>query len=123
MQVQGGEEKRRYRRFPVRDKVFVKITGAQEVVGEVINFSEGGVGLKYLAEKGLPLGKAAVDLFGPGGKSYVRGVPAMTVFDFQIPTEKVFPTFGVRRMGVAFGPLTDTAQDQLHSLITEHGVH
>jgi len=121
MQPQIDGEKRRHPRFEVRSGVIAVVkSDAAHTLGEVVDVSEGGLALTYVAESGPAVAGRTLDLFGSGGIWYLKGVPVRTASDVEMPNEVPFSIIEMRRMGVAFGALADTQQRQLRGFILEN---
>ena len=117
MQVQADTERRRALRVEVQEGIFAFVTSGAQAMGRVRNVSEGGLALEYLAKTGSSLGKTTLYLFGSGGRSYLVEAPVRMVSDIGIPREVTFSSLMLRRMGIAFGDLTQAQQSRLHDLI------
>jgi len=124
MQPQIDGEKRRHPRFEVRSGVIAVVkSDAAHTLGQTVDVSQGGLGLTYVAELGPAVEEGTLDLFAPGGIWYLKGVPVRTASDVEMPNDVPFSIIEMRRMGVAFGVLTDTQERQLHGFISENRVN
>lgn len=124
MQPQIDGEKRRHPRFEVHSGVIAVVkSDAAHTLGRAVDVSQGGLGLTYVAELGAEVEVGTLDLFAPGGMWYLRDVPVRTASDVEMPNDVLFSIVGMRRMGVAFGALTDTQQRQLSAFISENRVN
>lgn len=96
-----GRERRRCRRFRVRDGVVY----LDSLVGEVIDVSFGGLAFRYVSAAGTRA-EASLEsgvLFG-GEEIFLENVTLRTVSDFVLACSGEEEE--VRRRGMAFGPLT-----------------
>ena len=124
MQVQADAERRSAPRVKVQEGIFAHLTfGDQTLLGRVLNVSEGGLALEYLATTGSSLGKTTLHLFGSGGRSYLMDAPAKTVSDIEIPRDITFSSLSLRRIGIAFEDITWAQESQLHSFIRENSIN
>ncbi|MGM0426933.1 MAG: PilZ domain-containing protein [Thermodesulfobacteriota bacterium] len=126
MQPHPDNEKRRHPRFKVQSGVFALVKSGGQTLGEVVDVSEGGLALTYVADSGPAVKEGALGalhLFKSGGVSYLRDVPVRTVSDIELPNEVEFSIIPVRRMGVEFGALTEPQQEKLHGFISENAVN
>jgi len=119
MAAQVNGEKRRYPRFEVRRDAFAAVKSGDHTVGRVLDVSEGGLGLTYVDGLGWAEKEGTLDLFAPGGIRYLSDAPVRAVSDFEMPGEVPFSSIVLRRMGVAFGALSDAQQRQLRGFILE----
>lgn len=113
-------EKRAHPRFELGPGVFAVVKSDGETLGEVLNVSEGGLALKYVAGLGTRIPKGTLDVFATKGVSYLIDVPVRTVSDFEIPNNVDFSTIRLRRMGVAFENLTQAQRQSLRDFIKEN---
>ncbi len=120
MQLQVDSERRKAPRYRVKENIFALVKCGTETVGEVLNIGEGGLALKYLADDGVDLGRARVDLFAGAEIWYLTDLPVSTVSDFELPITQEFSTIRVRRMGIAFGALTEAQHRKLCAFIQEN---
>jgi len=123
MQPQAHHEDRKHPRFKVDQQVFTVVKGDNETLGEVLDVSEGGLALKYVAGIGSPVSEGLLDMFATGGKVYLKDVPVRAASDFELPNEVDFSTIRLRRMGVAFKNLTDPQQQAIRDFIRENGAN
>ncbi|MCF8084009.1 MAG: PilZ domain-containing protein [Deltaproteobacteria bacterium] len=123
MQPHPDNEKRRHPRFQVQSTVFALVKSGAYTLGEVLDVSEGGLALTYVADSGPAVKEGALHLFGSGAISYLRDVPVRTVSDIELPNEVEFSTIPVRRMGVEFGELTETQQQKLRGFISQNALN
>lgn len=89
-------------------------------MGEVLNISEGGRALRYVAGLGAKVPRGTLDLFASGGVSYLTDVPVRTVTDVEVPKDVDFSTIRLRRMSVAFERLNKNQQQALQNFIFEN---
>lgn len=120
MGEQCQTEKRRYPRFTIGRGVFTVVKSEAETLGEVLNISEGGLALRYVAGLGARTPGGTLDLFASGGVSYLTDVPVRTVTDVEVPNDVDFSTIRLRRMSVAFERLNKHQQQALRNFISEN---
>lgn len=113
-------EKRRHPRFEVRPGVFGAVKSGAHMLGDVVDVSEGGLALTYVAELGSLVEEGVLHLFGSGGISYLKNAPVKTVSDIELPNDVPFSTIKIRRMGMEFGMLSDIQKGQLRGFIAEN---
>jgi len=121
--VGGNKERRRYRRFRLKEGTFALLTGSRPgsgPVGRMVNLGPDGASfLHFSPHVRLPphrLWKLTVvtsdNLF------YLGDVPVKVVFDSAMANE--FPASRSRRCGVKFQALTDRQQWQLEKLMRDY---
>jgi hypothetical protein len=109
---------RRYRRFSGREDAFAVLRNQVNEVGQLLNVSQGGLALKYLAEEPLPADQYELDIFlaGKGGFLW-RGIPHRTVLDIELPPLVPFSVVRMRRRSIAFENLTGDQHVRLEHLL------
>lgn len=121
--VGGNKERRRYRRFRIKEGTFALLTGSRPgsgPVGRMVNLGPDGASfLHFGPHVRLPphrLWKLTVvtsdNLF------YLGDVPVKVVFDSVMATE--FPATRTRRCGVKFERLTHRQQLKLEKLMRDY---
>jgi Tfp pilus assembly protein PilZ len=106
-------ERRKHKRFQLRDSAFALLNRPFFQMAEIIDISLGGVSFSYVADKQIPKGSFALDILCVADGSYLHGVPFKTVTDFEISKE-------LRRHGGQFGRLTNGESSQLKFFIQIH---
>ena len=119
----GNKERRRYRRFRLKQGTFALLTGSRREfapIGQMVNLGRDGASfLHFSPHVRLPprrLWKLTVvtsdNLF------YLGEVPVKVVFDSVMATE--FPASRTRRCGVKFESLTHRQQVKLEKLMRDY---
>lgn len=103
-----NKEQRKRKRFSVRNGAFAAFIRPNEpvIVGKIMDISQGGMAVRYLAPERLGEGFAAIRIFGPDSYPTNR-IECRIVYD-EILAEESSDNFCVRRCGVEFseiGPL------------------
>jgi hypothetical protein len=110
-------EKRRHLRYPALDGVIVALNPKAEILGQMIDIGLGGLSFRYIDTEveAPPSNELLILLNKP--RFYLQNLPFRTVTDQELPNEFIFSAVSVRRMGVAFGPLTSAQRTQLEDFI------
>jgi hypothetical protein len=121
------KERRKRKRFLLKEPVFVVCERSFFGVGTLVDISGGGVCLQYTHDaandwdrlKGL----VKLDLFTSKLSRHVVGVECSVVYDTAVPWEiGVFSNYQLRRCGVEFGQLAEDQFRELHSFIKHFAV-
>ncbi len=124
MGTQSNMERRNSPRYRVRDGIFAHVASGMKALGRVLDVSEGGLSIEYLADEETPQDEGVLlSLFGRGGRFYLENVPLKTVSDYEIPREYDFSVVTVRRMGMAFGEMEPDQKKQLYGFILENSLN
>lgn len=112
-------ERRRYKRFRVREGAFVILKPSDTGAGRLMNISMGGLMFEYVATKEPSVEATELELFVTDSVFRLYGVPCKSVWD--LPVYK-HPTISLqkRQSGVEFGPLSPYQTSQLEFFIQNH---
>jgi len=118
-------ERRRHKRFKVRDGAFVVLMPPSTKLGQIIDISSGGLAFRYLSmeerskeERSNNLSN--LDIFLTDNSFYLEEVPVINVSDFQIAGKFPFSSITTRRQGVQFRELTHNQISRLEYFIRNH---
>jgi hypothetical protein len=113
-------ERRRHKRFKVRDGAFVVLMPPSTKLGQLIDISSGGLAFRYLSMEERSNNLSELDIFLTDNSFYLEEVPVINVSDFQIAGEFPFSSITTRRHGVQFGELTHNQISRLEYFIRNH---
>ncbi|MFH2066010.1 MAG: PilZ domain-containing protein [Pseudomonadota bacterium] len=117
--------RRKQKRYPVHDGVFVVLNPAESPskLGIMIDISEGGLSFQYIDTVDSKQTYTELDVFVSGHGIKIDGIPfaiaSNIVFQKSIPSYSVI----TRRLGVKFKLLSDIKNTKISSFIHNHGVH
>jgi hypothetical protein len=108
---------RKRKRFDTGNEAFAAFIRPNEpvIVGKIMDISQGGLAVRYLANGKLEEGLAEVRIFGPNLDSTNR-IECKIVYD-QILTEESWDIFSVRRCGVKFKRIASFDSAKLKTLM------
>lgn len=114
MAIRSFSERRRYKRYAVRDGILVSTPTR---TGEMLDISMGGLSFRQVDHQKRPEGFESVILFGED-ELFLEDIPLKLIGDY---TEE--PPAGyrqIRRIGAAFGELSSEQRERLRDFIQVH---
>jgi hypothetical protein len=109
-------EKRKWRRFEVKEPLLAVIDEPFPQLGEIIDISEGGLAFRYSAKKSLLKGLSELDIFLVKNRSGIRELAVETKWEVEIPGK-------MRVQGIQFRGLSHKQGNQLTSVIEQSCAH
>ena len=105
--ITGGKNRRKDKRFRVKDFTFVKLWSASnEDIGQLLDISKRGLSLRYFVYAKHPSNFSQLGIFSSGSDLAIDGIPFRVVSDTELPDGSPFGPIIFRRSGVQFGQLT-----------------
>jgi len=121
MESQGAIERRKHKRFKVKEKVFVELSLNPVKVGEMIDISAGGLSFRYIANGEIIQKSVEIKIYYPQSKFTSESMTVRTVWDGIMP--KFWTgTIKTRRRGACFEKLTQTQKSQIEHLIQHYTI-
>ena len=111
-------ERRKHRRFHVRDLTFAVPRAHAEIMGKVIDISMGGLAFQHSADGTWTDKKLELDLFRAESDFYLAGLECRVMADSPILTDTY--DAAVRRSCLRFENLKQDQISQLESFINQH---
>ena len=112
------DDKRKHKRFEVKDGAFTVLSYKPTVMGQIINMSEEGLAVTY---KGKRIKESAeIDLFISDAGFYLDQIPVKTVSDHKIAGKFLFGSEKIWQRSMQFGALTDDQQSQLDEFLIHY---
>jgi len=105
-------ERRRWKRFAVKEALLAVIDEPFPQLGEITDISEDGLAFRYSANKSLFKGLSNLDIFLVMSRSGIRDLAVDPRWELKISGK-------MRKQGVQFCGLNDKQQSQLASLIEQ----
>ena len=116
-------DRRRHKRFQVRDSAFVVLRAPWPhftKVGQIIDISRQGLAFRYIADEGRSNGSSELEILLGNQSFYLDKVPFKTISDSKTDNDIPFSSIKMRRSGVQFGKLTPEQISQLKYFIWNH---
>ena len=122
MESRGSIEKRKHKRFKVKERVFVEVSVKPIKVGEMIDISAGGLSFQYLANGDIDpkILQIKIEYLPNGFSSELMTV--RTVWDDIVIPKYWTETIKTRRRGVCFERLNESQKYQIDHLIEKYAV-
>lgn len=114
-------ERRRHKRFRVREGVYVIVRSNHVKAGQMIEVNMRGLMFRYFPYKEPSAGPPELHIFS-GGSAWLRNTSFKTVWD-QKAKKDSFSSSALRLCGVQFDQMTDAEQLQLQYFIQYHVTH
>ena len=106
MNCSKSNDQRRFRRFNAKEGAFAVLRNGDSKIGQLVDISRGGLGLRYISEEDGTDGFYELDIFLTNEGFYIKRVPFKTVSDFEITIQQPNQMVLMRRRGVKFGELS-----------------
>jgi len=116
-------DRRRHKRFHVRDTAFVVCRAPWPLptnVGQITDISVDGLAFSYIAGEKRSNNSSELDILLGNRSFYLDKVPFKTISDCKAPNKVPFSSIEMRRCGVQFGKLTPDQISQLKNFIWNH---
>ena len=122
METRESIERRKHKRFKVRERVFVDVSVIPIKVGEMIDISVGGLSFQYLVNGDINPKTLEIKInYLPNGFSSEM-ITVRTVWD-DVDIPKFWTgNIKTRRRGVCFEQLNENQKSQIEHLIEHHTV-
>jgi hypothetical protein len=113
------EERRKHKRFRVRDDVFVILKPSDTGVGRLRNISMGGLRCDYVTDRVSSIEATELDIFTTNSDFGLYKIPCQTVWH-RITYESPLTSTSRWECGVEFGDLTQAQISQLEHFIQNY---
>jgi hypothetical protein len=114
-------ERRKHRRFQIRQGTYVALVPPYGKVGPVIDISMGGLSFRYVDGKETTNG-SYINILLTEANFYLENVPVKTILDCEIPDKSASSAIAMRRCGLQFGGLTHNQASQLKFFIENYSI-
>jgi hypothetical protein len=109
------DDKRKHKRFDVKDGAYTVLRYQPTVMGQIINISTEGLAATY---KGKRLKESyEIDLFISDAGFYLDQIPVKTVSDHKIAGKFLLSSKKIWQRSMQFGELTDDQKSQMDKFI------
>jgi len=99
-------ERRRLKRFKVKDGVFVALMPGSSKLGQIQDLGKGGLSFLYLDTGEAAVESTALDIYAVGNEFYLSKLPVKIVSDVHVPNKLSINPIVMKRQGIQFGELT-----------------
>ena len=112
-------DRRKQKRFRVREGAFVILRPADIGVGRLVDISMDGLTLDYVTSREPSIQPTQLEIFVTDDPFRLFQVPCKTISDF-VTYETYNKSMSKRRRGIQFGKLTESQTAQLEYFIQNH---
>jgi c-di-GMP-binding flagellar brake protein YcgR len=120
MNVNSPEDRRKHRRFRVKEGAFAVLKGEEKKLGQITDISGGGLAFKYVSQGQSSEGPYVLDILLSGHDFHLKEIPVKAISDSEIEDEIPFSQIEMRKLGVQFLTLTGRHVSQLEDFIQNH---
>jgi hypothetical protein len=120
-QGKDESERRKHKRYPVKNGAFAVLGPPSTKIGQIINISMGGLAFGYIAGKEPSDTSFELGILLAEDSFHLTKVPFKTVSD-QEAKEVPFSSLTMRRCGVQFGELRPNQMSQLEYFMQNHTI-
>jgi len=118
------DELRKYIRSRVRKGAIAAFFQPDEndffMLGEIVDISEGGLGICYIDIEERYTDSLQVSIYGLDGEAFLSRIPCRIVFDKEVPDDPL-AILSVRRCGIQFEGISEDNLDKLKQFIADIG--
>jgi c-di-GMP-binding flagellar brake protein YcgR len=117
-----GVERRRYKRYEVKDQIFITFRPHFDRIGWITDISKGGVALEYstIQEYSALTERVSVDIFSSPRKFDLSNLSCQLIYDARVDRGKGFiETIETRRCGLVFENLSPHQATQLEVVLND----
>jgi hypothetical protein len=113
-------ERRKHERFRVQGDAFAVLGPRSDILGNIIDISEGGLAFRYVAGPESSAGPCELDILCADRSFHFYKIPFETISDFEMTNEVSFGSLTPRRRSVQFRELTPDQTSQLQHILRNY---
>ncbi len=113
-------ERRKYKRFPVREGAYALLKNDSSKLGQIKNISRGGLALSYINDGEQMYESFKVDIFISKLGYCLKDIPSKKISDLHIDNKLPFSTFSIRQARIQFNELNHSQLSQLDNFIRDY---
>jgi hypothetical protein len=113
-------ERRRQKRFVVREGAFAALIDGNNRLGQIRDISLVGLSFRYIDTEERIRPDSVLKIILAGRGLLMDDLPFTPVSDFEVENDHAFSLLRIRQMHLAFGDLTDQQLSQLDQFILNH---
>jgi hypothetical protein len=98
-------ERRKHKRFKVKEGAFAVATPDYNKRGQIKDISEGGLAFQFIENDEQTKGSIELEIFSTVDNFYLKKLPVRTVMDFKIDNTVSFSSMPMRQLSIKFGKL------------------
>ncbi|MGD9334503.1 MAG: PilZ domain-containing protein [Desulfobacterales bacterium] len=102
---EGLIERRKHKRFKVREGAFAVLRSDYNKLGQIKDISEGGLAFQFLEDGKQTKDSLEVEIFSTLDDFYMKKLPVRTVLDFELDNPVASNSTPMRQLSMKFGKL------------------
>jgi c-di-GMP-binding flagellar brake protein YcgR len=112
-------ERRAHQRYQVQNLVIAVPSKSDLQVARIVNFSKGGMAVRYVDQKDWLGDASEIDIF-VNSDFFMTSVPIESVRDFVVNHQTFFSIIRERQCCLQFGSLSPAQEDLIDEFILQH---
>ncbi len=121
LSVSLHSERRKHRRFRLKDLAIAVPNKPTSQVGRIVNISKGGLAVRYVDRDDWAGEADSIDIL-INSDLFLTNIPIQNVSDFEVENQVSFSIMTERQCCLQFGPLSSEQESRLDEFIRHHGV-
>jgi hypothetical protein len=113
-------ERRKYKRFPVREGAYALLKNDSSKLGQIKNISRGGLAFSYINDGEQMNESFKIDIFISKVGYCLKDIPSKKISDLHIDNKLPFSTFSIRQARIQFNELNHSQLSQLDNFIRDY---
>ena len=113
-------DRRRKKRFRVREGAFAALVNRENKLGQIKDISLVGLSFRYIANEGQSIHPSELRIILAGSGLFLDNLPYKTVSDFEVTNGFTFSSLKMRQRHLAFGDLNSYQESRLNDFILNY---
>ena len=113
-------DRRRKKRFRVREGAFAALVNRENKLGQIKDISLVGLSFRYIASEGQSIHRSELRIILAGSGLFLDNLPYNTVSDFEVTNGFTFSSLKMRQRHLAFGDLNPYQESRLNDFILNY---
>ncbi len=113
-------DRRRKKRFRVREGAFAALVNRENKLGQIKDISLVGLSFCYIANEGQSIHPSELRIILAGSGLFLDNLPYKTVSDFEVTNGFTFSSLKMRQRHLAFGSLNPHQESRLNDFILNY---
>jgi hypothetical protein len=113
-------ERRKQKRFHVRDGAFAMLSLQLVVLGQIVNIGKGGLAFRYVSSQDRSSALSTLNIILTDGSFSLKKVPIQPVWDRPASQNHAVHSITVRHCGMRFNGLSEAQTSDLHYFIRHY---
>ena len=114
------KEKRKHKRFKVKEGVLAASSPDYDRLGQIKDVSKGGLAFQYLKNIRSNKEPLEIEIFSPFDHFHLEKLPVRTVMDFKLDSKGLYTSLPIRQLSLQFGKLNHSQDLLLDNFIQRY---